>query len=60
MICALRNPGMRDRHYKMLTERLGIEVRSSPTFTVNVARALELHKHLQILIEVTSISLMLH
>ncbi|BBM97612.1 dynein axonemal heavy chain [Marchantia polymorpha subsp. ruderalis] len=56
MICALRNPGMRDRHYKMLSERLGFEVRSTPSFTVNAARDLELQKYMPILDEVSEFS----
>lgn len=56
MICALRNPGMRDRHYKMLSERLGFEVRSTPSFTVNAARDLELQKYMPILDEVSNSS----
>ncbi|KAL3685151.1 hypothetical protein R1sor_003173 [Riccia sorocarpa] len=56
MICALRHPGMRDRHYKVLTERLGFEVRSSPSFTVNAARQLELYNHLSVLDEVSEFS----
>ncbi|KAL2653371.1 hypothetical protein R1flu_021499 [Riccia fluitans] len=56
MICALRHPGMRDRHYKMLTERLGMEVRSTPTFTVTAARHLKLYKYLPILDEVSEFS----
>jgi dynein heavy chain len=54
MICALRNPGMRDRHYKMLTERFGLEIHSSPAFTVNVARSLGLQNHMAILTEVSA------
>lgn len=52
MIAALRNPGMRDRHYKMLSEKLGFEVRATESFTVNTALKLELPKYIQILDEV--------
>jgi dynein heavy chain len=55
MIAALRNPGMRDRHYKMLSERLGFEVRATESFTVNAARKLGLPQYIQILEEVIEI-----
>lgn len=37
MIYALRNPGMRDRHWKKLSDMLGFEVVCNPDFTAKQA-----------------------
>lgn len=52
MINALRNPGMRDRHYQMLSLKLGIKIQPTPNFTVRAAIKLDLPRHIKMLDEV--------
>lgn len=54
-IVALRNPGMRDRHWKKLSDILGFEVALSPTFNVSHAVTLGLPKHIQVIDEVNEL-----
>lgn len=53
MIAALRNPGMRDRHYQMLSKKLGFHVKATPSFTVSAALKLNLPNYISILDEVS-------
>jgi len=53
MIAALRNPGMRDRHYRMLSKKLGFHVKATPSFTVSAALKLNLPNYISILDEVS-------
>ncbi|XP_073386521.1 uncharacterized protein [Physcomitrium patens] len=46
MIYALRNPGMRDRHWKRLTNLVGFEVVCTPDFSLRTAINLNLPKYL--------------
>ena len=46
MIYSLRNPGMRDRHWKKLSGMVGFEVVCSPDFTARTAIDLNLTKYI--------------
>ena len=46
MIFSLRNPGMRDRHWKKLSGMVGFEVVCSPDFTARTAIDLNLSKYI--------------
>jgi len=46
MIYALRNPGMRDRHWKRLSGLVGFEVACTPDFTGRMAIELNLPKYI--------------
>jgi len=45
MISALRNPGMRDRHFEALSAELGMEVRAGSGFTLKKAIDMRLHQY---------------
>ncbi|EFJ31602.1 hypothetical protein SELMODRAFT_86461 [Selaginella moellendorffii] len=53
MVTALRNPGMRDRHWKKLSDQLGFEVKPGPTFTVSVALELGLPKYMAVIEDIS-------
>lgn len=46
LITALRNPGLRDRHWAQMTSRIGFPVKADASFSVTRALHLELQKHL--------------
>lgn len=52
MIVALRNPGMRDRHWAKLSDAVGFPVRADANFSVSRALALNLNTKLTALEEV--------
>lgn len=52
LIAALRNPGMRDRHWTKLSDLVGFPVRADANFSVSRALQLNLHTKLQPLEEV--------
>lgn len=54
MIYALRNPGMRDRHWKRLSNLVGFEVACTPDFTGRMAIELNLPKYIAQCEEVTT------
>ncbi len=41
---ALRQPGMQDRHWKEISDKMGIEVKPNPEFTFNKALEMGLMK----------------
>ena len=54
MIFALRNPGMRDRHWKKLSRMLGFDVVCSTDFTAKSAIELKLTNYIAQCEEVSS------
>ena len=52
MISSLRNPGMRDRHWKKISDRLGFELSPHAGFTLGIALQLNLPSFLPIIDEV--------
>ena len=52
MISSLRNPGMRDRHWKKISDRLGFELSPHAGFTLSTALQLNLPSFLPIIDEV--------
>ena len=57
MIYALRNPGMRDRHWKRLSDLVGFEVACTADFTGRFAIELNLTKYIAQCEEVTTLKL---
>nr|AML30858.1 axonemal inner arm dynein heavy chain 2 [Marsilea vestita] len=53
MISSLRNPGMRDRHWKKLSDRLGFEVSPHAGFSLSTALQLNLLQFIGIIDEVS-------
>jgi dynein heavy chain len=52
LITALRNPGLRDRHWEQITERVGFPVKADAGFSVSRALQLKLPTHLDAIVEV--------
>jgi dynein axonemal heavy chain len=53
LIVALRNPGMRERHWETVSEKLGFELKPSPTFTLTKAvEELKLADHIEVISKV--------
>lgn len=53
LITALRNPGLRDRHWTQMSERIGFPVKADASFSVTRALHLELQNHLVTIEEVS-------
>eukprot|EP01018_Ginkgo_biloba_P007886 Gb_26557 [translate_table: standard] len=53
MVVSLRNPGMRDRHWKRLGDLLGVELNVKSGFTLSQALELGLHMHMAVVEEVS-------
>ena len=47
LIVALRNPGLRERHWKEMSEELGFPVKADASFSLTRALQLELPKHIE-------------
>lgn len=45
LLLALRKGGLRERHWKQITERVGFEVNPTPDFTFSQALNMGLMKH---------------
>jgi len=56
MISALRNPGMRERHFKTLSADLGFEIKTGDSFTLAKALELKLHEHTDTISKTSSIA----
>jgi dynein heavy chain len=52
LISALRNPGMRERHWKELASMIGIEIALNDTFTLTKVFALGLGRHIEVISKV--------
>ncbi|DBA79602.1 TPA: hypothetical protein ACH3X1_008288 [Trebouxia sp. C0004] len=53
LIKALRNPGLRDRHWDKISQKVGVPVKADASFSVSRALQLQLPKQLAILEEVS-------
>ena len=53
LIVALRNPGLRDRHWDKMGKAIGFAVKADESFSLNRALQLELPKHIQAIEEVS-------
>ncbi|KAK3261161.1 hypothetical protein CYMTET_29916, partial [Cymbomonas tetramitiformis] len=53
LITALRNPGLRDRHWKKMSDQIGFQVKADSSFSVTRALQLELQKYMGIIDEVS-------
>lgn len=56
LIQALRNPGMRERHWQSLSTKLGFEVRVDENFTFRKVLDLKLDKHMDVITKVGDIA----
>ncbi|ORY49032.1 hypothetical protein BCR33DRAFT_714104 [Rhizoclosmatium globosum] len=56
LIQALRNPGMRDRHWDRLSEELNMKIRPDPTFTLNDALKMQLLEKVEIITKVCDVA----
>lgn len=52
LIQALRNPGMRDRHWDQLSEKLGFEVKPNKDFTFTNCLEKQLQNHIDVIVKV--------
>ena len=48
LISALRNPGLRERHWMKLSSHLGYELKADDSFSVASAIQMRLNEHLQV------------
>ena len=53
---ALRNPGMRERHWTLLSEQLGTPLHPGKDFTLVKAEAMQLLQHLEVITKVADVA----
>ncbi|KAI8841134.1 dynein heavy chain and region D6 of dynein motor-domain-containing protein [Chytriomyces cf. hyalinus JEL632] len=56
LIQALRNPGMRDRHWDRLSEELNMKIRPDPSFTLNDALKMQLLERVETITKVCDVA----
>eukprot|EP00899_Mesostigma_viride_P012150 jgi/Mesvir1/20936/Mv08007-RA.1 len=56
LITALRNPGMRDRHWDQLSTELGMDLHPDPSFTLTKAIQIGLPGHLDVITKVSEVA----
>lgn len=56
LIQSLRNPGMRNRHWEQLSEKLGIVIKPKPTLTFTKCIELGLQQHIETITSIAEIA----